>query len=157
MGKCSDLSPRKKGQIRVLIEESGLKQFEIAKKMGISVQSVSAIKKKMDRKQSIETKRNGKCGRRKKTSPRLDRRIKAMALTNRRASCKKISIALANEGICISRKTINNRLLDQGLKAYRPRKKPRLTKKMIESRYKWAKEHKDWSSEDWEKVIKIFY
>ena len=65
---------------------------------------------------------------------RLDRKIKAMELKNRRASCKKLSMELANQDIIVDRKTINNRLLEQGLKAYRPRKKPRLTQKIKQAR-----------------------
>ena len=48
---------------------------------------------------------------------------------------------LAKQGIVLNRKTINNRLLEQGLRAYRPRKKPRLTQKMKDARYQWAMEH----------------
>ena len=71
-----------------------------------------------------------------------------MALNDKRASCTKLSMELAKQGIVLHRKTINNRLLEQGLRAYRPRKKPRLT----DARYQWAMEHQNWTSEDWAKV-----
>ena len=53
------------------------------------------------------------------------------------------------------RRTVNRRLREVGLKAYRPRKKPRLTKKMKASRHAWAVERSDWTSTDWEQVKKF--
>lgn len=157
MGKNKDLSPRKIGQINVLLDECTLNQKEIAKKLKVSPQSVSIIKRKKDKCQNLGSHRNGKCGRKRKTSPRIDRMIIKMALKDRRASCRKLSSLMANEGIHLNRKTVNNRLLEAGLKAYRPRKKPRLTKAMVEARLKWAKDHAKWTSDDWRKVYKFNY
>ena len=58
-----------------------------------------------------------------------------MTLNDRRAFCKKISIELAKQGDILNRKTINNNLLEQGNKAYSPRKKPWLTETMEPARY----------------------
>ena len=88
----------------------------------------------------------------KENNTRLDRKIKAVALKDRRASCKKLSMELANQDIIVDRNTINNRLLEQGLNTYRPRKKPWLTQKMKQARYQWALQHENWTSEDWSKV-----
>ena len=76
-----------------------------------------------------------------------------MALKDRRTTCKRISSNLAEEGIIISRRTVNRRLLECGLKAYRPRKKTRLTPKMVNARLEWAKQYKHWTEDDWSKVI----
>ena len=75
-----------------------------------------------------------------------------MALKDRRASCKKLSLELANQDIIVDKKTINNRLLEQGLKAYRPRTKPRLTQKMKQARYQWDLQHENLTSKGWSKV-----
>ena len=156
MGKNSDLSPRKIGQIKVLLEDSELKQKEIARKLNISTQIVSLIKKKIERGIDVGSQRQGNCGRKKKTTPRTDRKIQNMALKDRRATCSKISSMLGEEGISVSRKTVNNRLLEFGLKAYRPRKKPRLTENMKKARYDWAKQHESWTYDDWQKVKMVF-
>jgi len=42
---------------------------------------------------------------------------------------------LANAGIIVESRTINNRLLTQGIKSHRLGKKPRLTQKMMQARY----------------------
>ena len=152
MGKVSDLSPRKVGQINVLLQVSNLKQKEIAAKLGVSTQTVSNIKKKLKYGHSLSSNRVGKCGKKRKTTPREDRKIVQMALKNRRLSCRKLSNVLSAEGIIISIKTANRRLLDAGLKAYRPRKKPRLTLEMKRARNAWAQTHIHWTSEQWEQV-----
>ncbi len=60
----------------------------------------------------------------RKNTPRLNRRIKQIALNDRRISCRMISTLLASEGITISRKTVNNRIFEAGLRTHRPRKTP---------------------------------
>ena len=47
MGRANDLSPRKKGQVKVLLEETSLKNFEIGNKLGVSTATVSRIKMKL--------------------------------------------------------------------------------------------------------------
>lgn len=136
--------------------ETALKQREIATKLGVSTQSVSAIKKKLENAVDFTAKMAGKCGRKRKTTPRTDRKIVQMALNNRRMSCRNISTELAVQGVSLARRTVNERLLERGLKAYRPRKKPRLTVPMKKARLAWAKDHVEWTSEQWEKVRLIF-
>ena len=74
---------------------------------------------------------------------------------NRRSSRRKISSPLAAQGFVVHRRTVNRRLCEVGLKANRPRKKPRLTKKMKASRLAWAVGHSDWTSTDWQQVQKV--
>jgi len=152
MGKRKDISPYKIGQIEVYLSETTFKQKDIAKKLNVSTQTISAIKKKMENKEGVLAKRVGKCGRKRVTTPRLDRKIISMSLNNRRASCSKLSRELLNENITVHPRTINNRLLERGLHAYRPRKKPRLTPMMMTARHAWAKTHIGWTSEQWEQV-----
>ena len=72
----------------------------------------------------------------KETTLRLDKKIKAMmAMNDRKASCKKSFMELANQDVIVDRKIINNRLLEQGLKAYRLRRKTQLTQKIKQARY----------------------
>jgi len=53
----------------------------------------------------IGSSRMGKCGRKRETTPSLDRKIKAVALQDRRASCKNLSMELAHEGIMVTGKS----------------------------------------------------
>ena len=139
--------------MRVLLQHSDMRQKEIAQKFNVSPQSASSIKKKLDRGLSLQNGRTGKCGKKRKTTPRSDRKIKNIALKDRRTTCKRTSSNLAEEGIIRSRRTVNRRLLECGLKAYHPRKKTRLTPKMVNARLDWAKQHKHWTEYDWSNVI----
>jgi len=47
----------------------------------------------------------------------LDRKIKNMALKDRRTTRKRIASCVAQEGVIISQRTVNRRLLECGLKA----------------------------------------
>ena len=57
MGKASDLSLRKKGQvIKVLLEHSSLKIVEIAKTLNVLTRTVGRLKKKLRNNEDLETK-----------------------------------------------------------------------------------------------------
>ena len=68
---------------------------------------------------------------------------------------QKILSGLAAQGFVVHRRTVNRRSCEVGLKAYRPREKPRLTVKMKAIRHAWAMKPSDWTSTDWEQVNKF--
>lgn len=156
MGKRSDISPRKKGQIRVLLEETSLTQREIAKKLHVSPQLVNTISKSLVRGLSISPKRKGACGRKRLSTARDDRKLVAICVKNRKATTRQLALDWAISGVNASRRTVSRRLFAFGLKSRRPRKKPLLTPSMIKKRLNWAKAHATWSAEDWSKVSKLF-
>ena len=100
-------------------------------------------------------KKAGKSARKRKTTHGLDRMIVKMCFSTGSSSCRKLSSGLAAQTFVVHGKTINSRLSEVDLKAYRPRKKPSLTEKMKASRHAWAVEHSDWTSTDWEQVKKV--
>ena len=112
----------------LLKHRSDLKQKEIAEKLNRSLQVISAIKKKLQFGETIDNSRAGSCGRKEYiTTSKLDRKIKVMAINNRRAFCIKLFMELKKQGMVLNQKAINNRLFEQELKAYTgPRKKPRV-------------------------------
>ncbi len=59
MGKNRDFSSRKIGQIEVLLNNSHLKQKEIAKKLNVSTQVISLIRNKLDKSENLSSKRYG--------------------------------------------------------------------------------------------------
>lgn len=56
-------------------------------------------------------------------------------------------------GVTISASTVRRRLVAAGLRARRPRKKPVLSTKMRVARLNFAKQHQNWSINDWKRVI----
>ena len=112
-----------------MLKCTDLKQKGTAKELNASTPADTAVRKKLELEREMDSLGIGKCGRKRKTLPRLDRKITAMALGSRRASCKELSMELANDGVMVDRRTTNNRHFEQSLKSYRPRKKSRLTQK----------------------------
>ena len=53
----------------------------------------------------------------------------------------------------MSTSTIRKRLLRSGLRGCKAKKKPKVSEKQRKARIAWAKEHLNWTSEDWDKVI----
>ena len=64
-----------------------------------------------------------------------------MALKGIRTSRRNFSAALTAQDIGLARRTVKDRLLESGFKAYHPRKKSFLTQPMIMARLAWAKNH----------------
>ena len=53
----------------------------------------------------------------------------------------------------VSERTVRRTLEDAGLKAAEKQKKPRLSAKNIKARLDFAYRHKDWTVEDWKRVV----
>jgi transposase len=152
MGKNSDLSPRKRGQIRVLLENTYLSQSEIARRVGVSQPVVSNIKQKMKQGGSGTPKRTGMCGRRRLSSKQDDRALVRLSKINRKKTSRSLMLDMSSIGVHMSTRTVRRRLFEAGLRAYRPRKKPKLTVAMRKKRLAWAKQFQSWTKEDWERV-----
>jgi len=56
-------------------------------------------------------------------------------------------------GIPVSQSTLSRRLHEEGLGRYVARRKPGLRPENVEERLNWAIAHKDWTIEDWKRVI----
>jgi hypothetical protein len=77
-------------------------------------------------------------------------------IENRRKSKKVLKEIINNEGITISLATLRRRMAEQGFKACRPAKKPRLTQAIKDKRLQWAKNHRHFTTDDWERVSTQF-
>jgi len=121
MGKRKDLIPRKRGQITVLLKVSDLKQKDTAKDLHAPTLTASTVRKELEVEREMDSLRIGKCGRKRKTRPRLDRKIRVMALASRRAS--RTFFGIGKREYYGGQENHQKRHFEQGLKAYRPRKK----------------------------------
>ena len=102
---------------------------------------------------SVTPKCKGKCGRKRKTTPKDDAYLIRESVKDLRKTSDAIKTTLGEKGIEISSSTVRRRLLEVGRKAYRPVKKQLLTKTMKTKRYKWGLKYKNWTKEDWRHVI----
>lgn len=67
-----------------------------------------------------------------------------------------IATELKHGGTNVSDRTVRRCLVDSGLPARKPRLKQKLTSKMKEKRFLWAKQYINWTNDEWNKV-KILY
>ena len=102
---------------------------------------------------SLTPKRKGKCGRKRKTTPKDDSYLIRKSKLDPRKTSSDLQKDLASSGVEISASLIRRRLISAGRKARRPQKKQLLTLKMQKKRLKWAKKHTNWTVEDWKKVL----
>jgi len=150
--KRLDWSPKKRATA-ITLRDEGYSYREIAKKMGHGVSPAGVMKlcKRFSETGSIKNK-VGK-SRKKATTPQTDRRIVRMALKNRKSSAIDINKSLSDAGVAVSDRTVRRRLISAGLRARIPRKKPFLNAAQRQKRLKWAKDHANWTPEQWRHVL----
>ncbi|MEM9078953.1 MAG: hypothetical protein AAGC43_18075 [Bacteroidota bacterium] len=148
-----DVSSHQRTQIVTLKEHTSKSFREIASIVGVSLSTVSRIVRLKNETGSIATKRNGRCGRRRKTTARDDAYLLRESVKDPRKTSDALNRDLENKGIRISSSTVRRRLLAAGRRARRPIKKQLLTKKMKWKRYNWALKYKNWTKEDWRCVL----
>ena len=144
-----DVSPRKRASILTLRENTEKTYREISKIVGVSISTISRIMKMKKETGSVTPKRKGKCGRKRKTTPRDDAYLIRESVKDPSKTSDAIKTTLGEKGIEISSLTVRRHLLVVGRKAYRPVKKQLLTKTMKIKRYKWGQKYKNWTKKDW--------
>lgn len=149
----ADITPKKRSRIISLAEHTEYTQRNIASLVGVSQKSVSRIIKQNEETGSFTPKRKGRCGRKRKTTPRDDAVIIRNSKLDPRKSSFELQKDLQHAGVEVSAITVRRRLLEVGRKARKPLKKQLLTKKMRQKRLAWARKYKNWSVEDWKKVL----
>lgn len=152
MGKSLDMSPTKCREIQALLRHTTHSQRDIAALTGVSKSAVNRIKIKLDQKLPLEANRVGRCGRKRITTPRADRKIRDICLQNRKKSITHLTTIINDEGISISKRTVRRRLAEENLMGHRPTKKPRLTQAMKKKRLQWARQHRNMTVADWSRV-----
>lgn len=151
MAKRKQISLEQRSAICTLNEE-GYSMRQIAEKIGVSYKGVhyTLVRKKatggnQDRKRS---------GRPKSTKKQEDDYIVTLSKRNRRLTAPQIAATLnETREKPVSITTVKRRLLSAGLRGCVAAKKPRLTSVHKRKRLEWAKTHKNWTVEDWKKVL----
>ncbi|CAJ0935983.1 unnamed protein product [Ranitomeya imitator] len=92
-------------------------------------------------------------GRPRKTSKRPDRILKLFQLRDRTTSSAELAQEWQQAGVSASARTVRRRLFEQGLVSRRTAKKPLLSRKNIRDRLIFCKRYREWTAEDWGKVI----
>ena len=124
----------------------------MALKCGVAQSVVSSIKKKMQHGPTGTPQRKRRCGRKRLSSQQDDRALVRLSKANRKMTSRRLMLEMSTAGVQMSSRTVRRRLIEAGLRAYRPRKKPKLTAAMMKRRLSWAKQFANWTEEDWKSV-----
>ncbi|HEY6435747.1 MAG TPA: hypothetical protein VIY47_04090 [Ignavibacteriaceae bacterium] len=87
---------------------------------------VSSIKQNMQHGSTGTLKREGRCGKKWITSKQDDRALVRHSKSNCEMTSRRLMVEMHASGVHLSSKTVRRRLIDAGLRAYRPRKKPKV-------------------------------
>uniref|UniRef100_A0AAY5L5H5 Tc1-like transposase DDE domain-containing protein n=1 Tax=Esox lucius TaxID=8010 RepID=A0AAY5L5H5_ESOLU len=149
--KRKALSEEKKGSILALLAE-GCSERQVASILKISKTAVHKNKVKQQTLGTTEL-QTGR-GRKRLSTARDDRQLIRMSLNNRRMTSSDLQKEWqTTSGVKCTVRTVRNRLLMAGLKLCKARKKPFINEEQRSARLKFAKDHKDWTIEEWSKVI----
>lgn len=153
MGRSTHVTPAERQRV-IKLRQNGKKFKEIAKDTGLAISTCIKAAKHVQSTGSIQNKVRT---RRHKTTARDDRKIHRLSEANRHKTAvdihEEVSGQLSND---ISVRTVQRRLNEFGLMGRVARKKPFISKKNQKARIKFAKEHLNWTQEQWSKVSQNF-
>ena len=149
----ADTTHRKRASILALLNHCQKSSREIAELVGSSQSTVSRIICSFENTGSALSKRKAKCGRKSKTSVRDDKMLLRLSIEDPRKTSSDLKRDMMDYGVHLSNSSIKKRLFQAGRIARRPKRKQRLTHKMKRKRLAWAKKYKNWTLDDWKKVL----
>lgn len=141
------LNDLEKGQV-IAYSKEGQSIRYMARQMGRARATISAFKKKYE--QTGELGRKKGSGRPRKTTKRQDRNVIREMLKNRKVTAKEI---INEVGLGVSQRTVRRRLNEKGYSSFFQRKRPFINKRNRRKRVKWARDHLNWTDDDWDKVL----
>ena len=151
------LSDFEKGEIFAMYSHN-YSTSEIAAWIKCSWSTVDRWIKRWQKEGNFDTK--AVTGRPRKTLPGEDRLIKILSLQDPNLTAVDIAPYITDDPgddgkgkSKVTAETIRRRLRSYGLFARRRWKKPLLSKQNKKARLQWAQAHKDWTVEDWAKVL----
>ena len=147
-----DTTPRKRSKVLTLLQYSDKSQREIAKLCSVNQSTVCRVIKHYIATGSLSSLRQGKCGRKQKTSERDDQYLMLESIKNPKKTSEQLMNDLATHDIHVCSSTVRRKLIAVRRFARKPSKKPLLTDVMKKKRLFWAKEYKKWIKEQWRRV-----
>ncbi|GBN23389.1 Transposable element Tc1 transposase [Araneus ventricosus] len=151
MGKAADLSEFDRGQI-VMARRLGTSITETARLVGCTRSAVVSIHEKWINDGDTSSRRQG-VGRPSVIKEKGRWRLSLLVKQNRRQTVAQLT-AQYNAGPreSVSEHTDQRTLLDKGLCSRHPTRVPLLTKHLRQLRIQWAREHRDWTMDEWKRV-----
>ena len=136
----------------VVLVEEGYSYRDVGTRLGISYKTVFRLVKKHRETGSIVDK--PRSGRPKATTEREDRILVRKSLGDRRLTSPELRAKMEDDhGVHVSSRTVRSRLFSAGLRGCVAAKKPLLRDPTIRKRLAFAREHRDWTIEQWNSVL----
>jgi len=146
------LSPSKRAQIVALHEVAHHSIKKIAVSFNISRNAVRRALRNKAEMNSYKD-RPGR-GRKRASTDRQDRSLARMSLGNRRLTAPQLATMWPEVGgPQVTRKTVSNRLNEQGLRGCVAARKPWISEQNRRRRLQFARQHLHWTENEWSKVM----
>lgn len=139
---------------KLMIEarQNGETLRQIADRFHVGAMSVSRIYQRWCQERTVKRKRGS--GRPRKTTKRQDRLLVRMIKTDPFKTATDVrNYAREHLGVEITSRTARNILIRAGFPARRPAKKPLISAKNRKARVAFAREHLNWSVDQWSRVL----
>lgn len=151
MNRPPHLSPEESIRIVTLAEE-GLSVRQIALRINAHYSTVSRCIKRY--RETGRHTRRPTGGRPRATSAMDERFLRVQALRRRESTNPELQqLILEVRNLWISRRTVGRRLNEAGLTSRRPATGPQLTREHRVARLAFAREHANWTADDWKRVF----
>lgn len=135
------------------LSNDGIAQRAISQQLNVAQTTVGGIIRLYRRTGCIEPKRLGNCGRKSIMSAREKRRLRLQCLKNPTNTARELKTLLGGHWLNISDRSTRRYLQHLNFFSFRPSKSPSLNNAQKSRRYRWALAHRNWTVEDWSRVI----
>lgn len=136
----------------ITLNDLGYSQRNIARMVTLSRTTVQYVLKNYKETGLLTPK--PRSGRKRKIGERETRLLKRNAIKNRRKTSKELAADLNLEsGISVCPSTVRRHLVAAGIRGCKARKKPWLSQINQKRRLQWAKKHKNWTIDQWSRVV----
>lgn len=127
---------------------AGYSVKNVARRLALSAATVSRIRTK-----HLPTLQKQPAGRPRILSARSKNDLNRKLLSGRLKTGKQVLKSLRDEGTNISYRSVLRNLREIGFQAKKKVKKPFLSKKHKQARLEWARGHRNWTVDDWKRVV----
>ena len=141
----------KRLQIVTLMEHGDLSMREIGRRLECDHRTVSRTWHRYQDSGDYHTFYDN-CGRPRKFDERQERQIKRSCVSSPKSPASVLLNEIGASEDC-SVRTMQRVLNRIGCKAMKPGRRPYLNNVQIQRRLKWARDHQNWTVEDWKRVI----
>ena len=150
MARGKELSNWQKALI-VKLWKDGESYRNISSNLNIPFTTISSFIARFKRHNTVENKK--RTGAPRKISPRLSGKLGCLINQNSMVMREKLQEDLHSSGCSVTKRTISNEILRNGLKSRRLKKTPLLLKQHRDARLKFIRQHKEKENSFWERVL----